>query len=337
MVNGGHHAFKAADRSYLSLLKREVHAIAAKLPFTQKRLGELDIVVSEITSNLVKHAKDGELLVQPINDHFGDGIELIALDGGSGIDELEKMMADGASTTRTLGQGLGAIKRLSDTFQVFTLKDWGTVLLSRMYVSEPPFYSKAPKVEVRCVQVPKPHEEVSGDGYWSKLENDTLKIFVGDALGHGMEAHKVILKAIEFVKNDTETNVVDTLRAMHLHMYRSRGLVATLASYDFKTKHWSMCGIGNISTRLGNAAFGKAYAPYNGIVGANIPTTMNAQSVTGEYNQSIILCSDGVKSRWDIAKFPNIFRYDPSILAACVYKSFTRKTDDTMVLVAKVG
>ena len=64
MVNAVHLRFKATDRSYFAILKKEVHALAATAGFTPQKLGEIDIVVAEIVSNLAKYATDGELLVK---------------------------------------------------------------------------------------------------------------------------------------------------------------------------------------------------------------------------------------------------------------------------------
>ena len=50
-----------------------------------------------------------------------------------------------------------------------------------------------------------------------------------------------------------------------------------------------------------------------------------------------ILCSDGIKTRWDLSKYPLIGRYDLSILNAAIYKDHARKTDDMSVVSIKVN
>jgi anti-sigma regulatory factor (Ser/Thr protein kinase) len=62
MVNATHTSFIAADRSYLSLLKKEIHKLAEQAGLEEKKLNALDIIVAELTSNLIKYAVDGELL-----------------------------------------------------------------------------------------------------------------------------------------------------------------------------------------------------------------------------------------------------------------------------------
>ena len=76
---------------------------------------------------------------------------------------------------------------------------------------------------------------------------------------------------------------------------------------------------------------------YNGIIGLNVPKTLNAQEIEYENGQHIIMCSDGLKSRWDTIKYPAILRYDLSIMSASLLKDFTRNTDDMSVVACKIN
>lgn len=75
---------------------------------------------------------------------------------------------------------------------------------------------------------------------------------------------------------------------------------------------------------------------YNGIVGHNIPNTINDQHYNIKDFNQLVLCSDGIKTRWEISKYPGILKHDPSILAASIYKDHARRTDDMSVVVIKV-
>jgi hypothetical protein len=80
----------------------------------------------------------------------------------------------------------------------------------------------------------------------------------------------------------------------------------------------------------------KNYLPYNGTIGLNLPNSMNASVFNIERNQHLIMCSDGIQTRWDLNKYPSIFKYDNTLLAAAVYKDFNRANDDSSILIAKV-
>jgi len=336
MDDQNHVVFNASDRSYLAIVKKEIHALALQVQFCAKRLAEIDIVVAEMTSNLIKHAGGGEILVRLIREPSNEGVELISIDNGPGMAEPARMVEDGVSTTQTLGHGLGAIKRLSDQFQLYSLKNWGTILLSRVY-KEPLTADGAAKAEIRSVIVPKPGETACGDGFYAKITVDNIKLFLGDGLGHGPEASAAVQEAIKAFRVVREGSPAQMIREIHGFVKKTRGLVGTIATFNFKTRKWQLCGVGNIATRINGAFFSKNYMSYNGIIGLNVPGTLNDQEVPFESGQLIIMCSDGIKSRWDLSKYPSIARYDLSILAAALYKDFSRRTDDTAVVVGRIS
>ncbi len=124
MVNTIHTAHKADDRSYFAILKKDIHTTAVAAGFSERKIAEIDIIVAELASNLVRHAGGGQLLVKLIEEKGIQGIEIISLDSGPGIADVNRMMEDGQSSKNSLGQGLGAMKRLADQFHVYSQKDY---------------------------------------------------------------------------------------------------------------------------------------------------------------------------------------------------------------------
>ena len=337
MVNAVHFRLNASDRSYFAILKKEVHALAVSAGFPVKKLGEIDIIVAEIVSNFAKHAGGGELFVKLVEEKNIQGMEIIAMYSGPGISDLKAMMQDGASTKNTLGHGLGAIKRLSDCFQIYTQKGWGTILLCRVFAESLP-YTKTPEpVEIRSLLVPKPGEAECGDGFYFKRTKEHVKLFLGDGLGHGKEAAIAVQKAIEAFKLCAENSPAENLRFINQSVKRTRGLVATVAIFHLREKTWKICGVGNISTRFFGPVISKHHNPYNGIVGLNMPNSMHDQEIAYERGQCVVLCSDGFKSKWDILKFPGILRNDLSLLNAVLFKEFARNTDDMSIASCKLN
>ena len=320
------------------MLKKDVHALAAEVEFSSERAGRIDIIVAELVSNLVKHGNGGYLIAKKIIDiNKGAGIELVSIDNGPGIANVKKMMEDGESTKNTLGQGLGAIQRLSDHCEIYTQKDWGTLLLTRIFQEEVREYKRPPAVSISSIVIPKSGEQVCGDGFFYKQTRDKLSILLGDGLGHGPEAAKAVNCAIDTFKRTEEDNPVEMIRIIHESVKRTRGLVATVANFDFKDKSWRICGVGNIATRMTSYISSKAYVSYNGIIGHNIAGSMKMHEVPYEPGQTIILCSDGIKTRWDLAKYPAITKNDLSILTAAIYKDHLRNTDDASVVAVKIA
>jgi anti-sigma regulatory factor (Ser/Thr protein kinase) len=332
---GKHLCFTVADRSYFALLKKEIHLVAVRAGFSDTKVGEVDIIVAEMVSNLVKHGGGGRLLVKLIEEQHVEGIEFISIDDGDGIADVNRMMTDGASTTNTLGHGLGAIKRLSHLFQVYSLKDWGTVMLSRLFKEDLPYQKKAN--EIRSVVVPKPGEEKCGDAFHCRIGSHAIRIFLGDGLGHGVEAAAAVNAAIQIFKTRRDESAVDIIKEMHRGVRKTRGLVGTVALYLKEEKRWRICGVGNICTRLINGIEMKNSMAYNGIIGHNIPNSIKDQEVDAENAQVILLCSDGIRTKWDLTKYPGILKHDLSILAAVIFKDHARHTDDMSVVAVRLN
>jgi len=332
---GNHLCFTVADRSYFALLKKDVRTIAIEAGFNETKVGEIDIIVAELVSNLIKHGDGGQLLVKKIIEDDTDGIELIAIDNGSGITDLNKMMTDGVSTTNTLGHGLGAIKRLSDHFQVYTQKNWGTIMLCRVFKTTLPFKKKA--MEVRTVIVPKPGETQCGDGFHCRITKDGPRFFLGDGLGHGQQAAIAVDAAIEAFTICSETTPAETIKDIHLQVKKTRGLVGAIAHFTSKLKEWKVCGVGNIAVRFINGIDQKNLMSYNGIIGYNIPNSLKDHVTSSSEVQLLILCSDGIRTKWDLWKYPGLFKYDLSIVAAVLFKDFGRNTDDMSVVIIRIN
>lgn len=331
-------SFKAADRSYTALIKKDIHRMAAEAGFPVRKIDEIDIVVAEITSNLNKYGKDGELLVMVYTDEKQSYLEIIAIDHGPGMSDPLRMIEDGVSTSGTLGQGLGAIKRLSDCFELYSMRNWGTILLSRIFSKPAPAVKSKGLPVFRYLVVPKPGEEVSGDGCLIYEQDNLVKVLVGDGLGHGKEANKAVNTAGEAFKESRGSLPSDIIKDIHAHVKKTRGLVGVVAVFDKVKKNGLLCGIGNIATKSFSASQAKNHVSYNGIIGMNIPGSIKDQDIiTGDVNQYIVMCSDGIRSQWEPTKFPGILKHDLTILAAAIYKDFARKTDDMSVVVGKIN
>lgn len=328
---------RVEERSIIPFVKREIHHEVAAAKFGKREGGEIDIIVSEITSNLVKHATRGELLYRVRTNLYQDTFEIICIDKGPGMDDIAHMKKDGISTTNTLGQGLGAIERLSGLSQIYSIGGWGTIVYARVNGEkkiDDPILRGGLDISALCVC--KPHETVSGDGYWIKKTSAGVQIFFGDGLGHGPAAKEATDRAGDFFLKCPDKDPVSILRQMHEAVRRTRGLVAFVADWDKKSEQWSFCGVGNIQARLFSGMSYKNYMSYNGTLGLNIPSSMKSSIVTSEKNQYLIISSDGLRSRWELTRYPSILKYDGIILASALYKDFTRGNDDASILIAKV-
>ena len=338
MDSATHVSLKVSDRSFVAGVKKDIHRMAVNAGFAQRKIDEIDILVSEMTSNLVKHATEGEILAGLVSDRQCPMLELVALDNGPGITDPDRMMQDGISTKGTLGQGLGAIKRLSDFFDIYSLKSWGTIVISRIYLSsDPETAAPRPLLNLRSLIVAKPGEVVSGDGSFGFTAGDgTYRLLVADGLGHGLEANNAVKQAITAFREFPSDSPMEIIRHVHATIRKSRGVVAAVVIIDPVRKVWKFCGVGNIATRFSGVHQGRGYLSHNGIIGHNIPGSLYDQEVAHHDYQQVTLCSDGIRSRWQQMRLPEIGRQDLMIQAAALYKDFARRNDDMSIIIGKL-
>ncbi len=111
----------------IAIARGEVRNLAAALGFRLIDQTRLATVASELARNIVKYARRGRVIAQPITSPEGrTGLRLIFEDSGGGIADLEAAMRDGFSTGRGLGKGLPGSKRLVEEFKIESAPGRGT-------------------------------------------------------------------------------------------------------------------------------------------------------------------------------------------------------------------
>jgi serine/threonine-protein kinase RsbT len=89
--------------------------------------------VSELATNIVVHARQGEMLLSSVNDAERSGMLVIARDDGPGIADVGLALQDGYSTGEGLGLGLSSARRLTDEFEVVSAVGSGTTVVLRKW------------------------------------------------------------------------------------------------------------------------------------------------------------------------------------------------------------
>ncbi|WP_161888440.1 ATP-binding SpoIIE family protein phosphatase [Pontibacter russatus] len=338
-----HQRFLVPDKTYSSMARRDIARLTESYGFSAPDTGRVNIVISELVSNLAKHTSGGgELLVRPVGSPVA-GLEILCLDNGPGMADPARMLQDGFSTYGSAGEGLGAIKRQSDEFDLFSQPGVGTVVLCRIFKSgkrkEQPNTQEL--YEVGYVLAPKPDETVCGDGLAMEQRGADLYMLALDGLGHGASAREAAAQAAGVFTASPATAPAQALRDIHAGIRQTRGAVGLAARISGATQTISYCGVGNIGGRIfapGAGPAGTGYSgivSYNGILGHNMPNTLNSRRLDWGRGNLLVLHSDGLKSRWDLAKFPLLSRHRAATIAAVLYKTNSRQTDDTLVVVCK--
>ena len=65
-------------------------------------------------------AAGGQAILMGVKNGHGSLARILAMDKGPGIADITSAMSDGYSTAGTMGNGLGAMKRIATTLEIFT-------------------------------------------------------------------------------------------------------------------------------------------------------------------------------------------------------------------------
>jgi serine/threonine-protein kinase RsbT len=118
--------YPLAASEHLLVLLEAVRDLARQLAFDATAAFELDLALREIGSNALRYGGGGRASVQAIEVGPRVGIEVVVSDQGPGIPDVDAALVDGHSTGRGLGLGLGAARRLSNSFAIETGPNAGT-------------------------------------------------------------------------------------------------------------------------------------------------------------------------------------------------------------------
>ena len=318
---------RVEDVSAVSACRAIAQSLASQLSFPAARLSEVALAVTEAASNLHKHAKQGALLLRINPDPDLPGLELITIDSGPGFRDVRAALRDGHSTAGTLGIGLGAIRRLADFCDLYSVPGLCTALVAR--------FTAGPAVAARaCAGLLRPisGEVECGDAFTVIRGDGQLTALMCDGLGHGPLAAIASREAVAALAEGPAAEPAVLLGRVHSRLGRTRGGAAAIVSVAGQVVRFA--GLGNISAWIltGESRSGLLSVP--GIAGHQ------ARSIRQfEYELPagavVVLHSDGLSSRWDPQVMPGLAARDPLLIAAALLAAAGLHRDDAGVLVLR--
>ncbi|WHH61367.1 SpoIIE family protein phosphatase [Petroclostridium sp. X23] len=328
----------------IGFIRRQIADKMKSLNFSDKEISEVSIVVSELCSNIIKHnAVDGKIRFFEITERSRVGIEIVAEDKGPGIEDIDEVLKDGVSSKGTMGGGFGAIRRFSDFFEIRSnTKDIenkgmlaGTMITVRKWRFTSIDASGTGSSEIKVSVMSRPHTgfSVNGDCYYTKGFGDREIIAVVDGLGHGMEAHEAASRAVKIIDENIHCSIDEIIRNMNMALKNTRGAVVALVIIYKFINEFEMISIGNIDCRYIAGGTTEKLLSYNGYVGAY---RGSCKARKHNYNKGdiLVLCSDGISSKWEIDRYSHGIINSPSVLCSTVFKEHARQNDDATMLVA---
>jgi anti-sigma regulatory factor (Ser/Thr protein kinase) len=331
------------DPSGVGSARRAVAGLARAAGFDEGDAGRAATVVTELGTNLVKHAdRGGELLVRRADDEPAT-IEIVSIDDGPGAARPSDWLVDGFTTAGSSGSGLGAVERSADGFEIVSAAGVGTASIARITAGARGgrrhglrgAATPAARTSLGGVTVPIEGEEDNGDAWAVRREGSAVAILVSDGLGHGQEAARASRAAVESFERASLDDLEEVLRGMDARLHSTRGAAVAIAALDPAASMLRYAGIGNISASINGPEGSQRLVSVNGTVGQGgaRPRTMEYRLPSGS---TVILHSDGARSHWNLDSYPGLRRRHPTLVSAVLYRDHRRGRDDVTIVTARV-
>jgi anti-sigma regulatory factor (Ser/Thr protein kinase) len=330
-------AFDVHDSSQVSAPRREASALAMRLGFSDTRAGQTSLVVTELATNLVKHAREGQIVLRGLENN---GLEVLAIDRGPGFHNIGEALRDGHSTSGTLGAGLGAIARQSDEFTVFTHQPRGTVIACRLWARSRSDANDSVERDVPAegfrigaVSVAMSGESVCGDAWAAQLGPQRASVVVADGLGHGVLAAEAATAATAVFERAPGRPPADVVGAIHDALRATRGAAVAVVNVDIGERLVRYAGLGTISGMIVTPDEKRvALVSHNGTAG-HIARRVQEFAYPLLRDAVLVLHSDGLTAQWNPADYPGLWGRDPALIAAVLYRDCNRRRDDSTIVV----
>lgn len=320
------------DQTDVAEARRVATRVADLLGLPEADAARVALVATEIGTNLLKHAGGGELLVRAATDaqHAVVAVELIAIDTGPGMADVDACLEDGYSTAGSHGIGLGAVTRASLAFDIYSGRDVGTALVARVgRTARAP--APMPPFTLGVVNVSYPGEPRCGDS-WAVVTGSTrATVLVADGLGHGAAAADAAGRARELFLEHHGAGPAAVVELLHLGLRNTRGAALAVAELDCATGTVRYCGLGNVAGSIVSGGASRQMVSMNGTAGHE-----GRRIREFEYGWLpgglLVMHSDGLQTRWKLDAYPGLSERDPALVAAVLYRDAKRGRDDVTVI-----
>jgi anti-sigma regulatory factor (Ser/Thr protein kinase) len=323
--------FPIDDPSRTAEVRRFAGRMARSEGLADGACANAEVVATEIATNLLKHASQGEIHITGLSQGGRAGIELLSIDHGPGMSSIDHCIRDGFSSAGSPGTGLGAITRLSDDVDAYSVPGKGTVLVSRIWAdSEAPISG----LSLGWVSVPIRGEDISGDNWAIHTEDTTISLIVADGLGHGILAAEASQAAVDAFRTYPTSGPAVALDQVHRRLRGTRGAAVAIAALNVSGGTVKYAGIGNICGVIAGGTRTQSMVSHNGTAGHEA-RKLQEFSYALPPHWTVIMHSDGINTSWNLDRYPGLVNLHPSVIAGVLYRDGSRHRDDVCMVVLK--
>jgi anti-sigma regulatory factor (Ser/Thr protein kinase) len=327
-----HALIPVVESSQPSSVRFAARQLADRLGFSDTDSYRAGLVATELATNLVKHARAGEVLLRTTGGADPE-LEIVTIDKGPGIVNLTASLEDGRSTAGTSGIGLGAVRRMADEFDIYSGIPHGTVVFVRIRGKAIP--RGALPFDISGVSVPMSGESECGDAWTLSIGGNGFSAFVADGLGHGHFAAQASRAAVAAAALDSRRgSCAKTLEVVHDGIRHTRGAAAAIAEVTMPRRVVTFAGVGNIGASIVNNGSVRQAVSHNGTLGHQA-RVFREYSYPWSKESLLVMFSDGLVTHWSLANYPGLHLRHPAVIASVLYRDFNRGRDDVTVVVAR--
>jgi len=309
-------------------------SLAGAIGFSTQECDEIGLVVSELGSNLIRHAGGGILRLTVNSEQARTGIQIESEDAGPGIPDFDRALTDGYSSAGSLGTGLGAVNRLMDELELRPLSAGGAHIVCQRWLRPSANVATARWLEFGAATRPYRYQRENGDAFVVRQWDGSALTGVIDGLGHGQFAQRAAQAARQYVEQHFDRPLEDLFRGAGRACRATRGVVMALARFDFAGPTVAVANVGNVEVRLIGSVTPVNLIVRRGIIGLNAPQPITTVCPWGPAS-FLVMHSDGVSSHWDWKNFRDLAQESSGTLAQRLLVAHGKTEDDATVLVVR--
>ncbi len=325
------------DEYALYTVRSRVMERANRIGMPKQCVNELEIIVRELVSNVLKHSrKRGHVIISHSTEGKNPDLVIDVVDQGPGFEDFEKALEDGYSSSGSLGAGLPTVLRFAEHVELVRSGPNG----SHIRVHKSMISKRKSENFWEFTLFIKPHmkETIAGDYGTFIHDRESITVVLADGLGHGPEAAVASQTAVEIAFTHSKLSLVEMIQIMHKKLMKLRGAAISLARINPNEKQIEWLGIGNVAGGLVTKSHDKErrtllFTNYSGTVGVQLRAFQLIQYKyqTGDW---LVLVSDGFRKGWvdNISKMANM---DIRNVGHKMIRKYTRPGDDASILIGR--
>jgi serine phosphatase RsbU (regulator of sigma subunit) len=139
---------------------------------------------------------------------------------------------------------------------------------------------------------------------------------------------------VRIFRSHSDESPASVITRLHGALKKTRGAAVAVVEIHPLSGTLIYAGVGNIAASILSNTLSRSLVSHSGTVGHVMPRVQEFK-VEWPRDGILIMHSDGLQSRWDLARYPGLLARQPALIAGVLLRDFRRDRDDASVLVMK--